>query len=72
MNIVLYQPEIPWNTGAVGRTSTFALCNSTLPYALAIATKGWDKAAKEDPGLASGLNMKDGQITNAAVAEALA
>ncbi len=58
--------------GAVGRTSTFALCNATLPYAAAIAHKGWDGAAAEDSGLAAGLNMRDGRITNAAVAAAMA
>jgi len=56
--------------GAVGRTSTFALCNATLPYAAAIANKGWPKAAHDDPGLAAGLNMQAGQITNPAVAAA--
>src|SRR5436305_12071989 len=45
--------------GAVGRTSTFALCNATLPYAKAIADKGWQRATQEDPGLAEGLNMRD-------------
>jgi len=53
--------------GAVGRTSTFALCNATLPYAKAIADKGWPKAAADDPGLAEGLNMKEGQITHEGV-----
>ena len=48
--------------GAVGRTSTFALCNATAPYARAIANKGWDRAAAEDAGLAEGLNMRGGQI----------
>jgi alanine dehydrogenase len=48
--------------GAVGRTSTFALCNATAPYARAIAEKGWDRAAAEDKGLAEGLNMRGGQI----------
>jgi len=58
--------------GAVGRTSTFALCNATFPYVEAIAQKGWEKAAEEDAGLAAGLNMRDGKVLNAAVAEALA
>ena len=40
--------------GAVGRTSTIALCNATLPYALKIANKGYEKAAAEDPGLGRG------------------
>jgi alanine dehydrogenase len=53
--------------GAVGRTSTFALCNATLPYALAIANKGWDQAAQEDPGLAEGLNLSDGRIIHPGV-----
>jgi alanine dehydrogenase len=53
--------------GAEGRSSTFALCYATLPYARAIAQKGWEKAAADDPGLAEGLNMKDGKITHEAV-----
>jgi alanine dehydrogenase len=57
--------------GAVGRTSTIALCNATLPYALKIANKGYEKAASEDPGFAEGINMVAGRITNAAVAEAM-
>jgi alanine dehydrogenase len=54
--------------GAVGRTSTYALTNVTLPYALQLANKGVDKACKENPGLAAGLNVKGGKVTNAAVA----
>src|SRR5688572_6166592 len=57
--------------GAVGRTSTIALCNATLPYALRIANKGYEKAATEDPGLAEGINLVGGRVTNAAVAESL-
>jgi len=57
--------------GAVGRTSTMALCNATLPYALRIAAKGYEKAAVDDPGLAEGVNMVGGCVTNAAVAESL-
>jgi alanine dehydrogenase len=53
--------------GAVGRTSTFALCNATLPYARAIATQGWDRAAADDAGLAEGLNLRDGQILHEGV-----
>jgi alanine dehydrogenase len=53
--------------GAVGRTSTFALCNATLPYALAIAEKGWETAAADDPGLAEGLNLREGQIIHPGV-----
>ena len=57
--------------GAVGRTSTIALCNATLPYAMRIANKGYEKAAAEDAGLAEGINMVRGKVTNTAVAEAL-
>ena len=55
--------------GAVGRTSTYALTNVTLPYALQLANKGPDKAFKDNPGLAAGVNVKQGKVTNAAVAE---
>jgi len=54
--------------GAVGRTSTYALTNVTLPYALQLATKGVAKATAENPGLAAGINVKNGKVTNAAVA----
>jgi alanine dehydrogenase len=57
--------------GAVGRTSTIALCNATLPYALKIANRGFEKAANEDPGLAEGINLAGGRITNSAVADSL-
>jgi alanine dehydrogenase len=57
--------------GAVGRTSTIALCNATLPYALRIASKGYEQAAADDPGLAEGINLVAGRVTNAAVAESL-
>jgi alanine dehydrogenase len=57
--------------GAVGRTSTIALCNATLPYAVRIATQGYQKAAAADPGLAEGINIVAGKVTNHAVAEAL-
>jgi alanine dehydrogenase len=53
--------------GAVGRTSTFALCNATLPYANAVAGKGWTRAAAEDAGLAEGLNMTEGKILHEGV-----
>jgi alanine dehydrogenase len=56
--------------GAVGRTSTIALCNATLPYALRIANEGYESAAANDPGFAEGINMVQGRVTNAAVAEA--
>jgi alanine dehydrogenase len=56
--------------GAVARTSTFALNNATLPFALALADKGWRKALKDDQYLRAGLNVHDGQVTCAPVAEA--
>jgi alanine dehydrogenase len=56
--------------GAVPRTSTYALTNVTLPYALAIATKGIDQAIRDDAALALGVNTWDGAVTNAGVAEA--
>jgi alanine dehydrogenase len=57
--------------GAVGRTSTIALCNATLPYALKIANHGYQKTAEEDPGFAEGINLVRGRVTHAAVAESL-
>jgi alanine dehydrogenase len=57
--------------GAVSRTSTFALTNVTFPYAVAIARKGWRQAVRDDPALARGLNLCDGQVTHPAVAETL-
>lgn len=56
--------------GAVPFTSTLALTNATLPYALRIADLGWEEACRQDPGLANGVNMVDGKITFKAVAEA--
>jgi alanine dehydrogenase len=55
--------------GAVGRTSTIALCNATLPYALKIANKGYRKAAEEDAGFKEGINLVDGRVVYPAVAE---
>jgi alanine dehydrogenase len=55
--------------GAVGRTSTFALTNATLPYAIRLANKGYRRAAREDPGLAEGINIQEGRVTNSPVAE---
>ena len=55
--------------GAVGRTSTYALCNVTFPYVLQIAQRGLHAAAALDPGLANAVNMCDGKLTNKAVAE---
>ena len=57
--------------GAVARTSTLALTNATLPYALTLAGKGWREACRQDAGLAQGLNTVDGKITNQPVSEAL-
>ena len=56
--------------GAVPVTSTYALTNATLPYALAIANKGWRAALKENSNLAKGLNVCEGSITYEAVAKA--
>lgn len=56
--------------GAVPYTSTMALTNATMPYALRIADMGWEEACRRDPGLANGVNMTDGHITYKAVAEA--
>ncbi|XVV02906.1 alanine dehydrogenase [Actinosynnema sp. CA-248983] len=56
--------------GAVPRTSTYALTNVTLPYAVALADKGWQAALRADKSLALGLNVHDGLLTNEPVAEA--
>ena len=56
--------------GAVARTSTFALNNATLPFVLALAGKGWQRALYDDPHLLEGLNVAHGQVTYKAVAEA--
>ncbi len=58
--------------GAVPNTSTLALTNATLPYALALADKGWRRACREDHALALGVNIVDGKITFPGVAEAFA
>ncbi|RFA16943.1 alanine dehydrogenase [Subtercola boreus] len=57
--------------GAVPETSTTALTNATLPYVLTLADKGWQRAIADDAALARGLNVHDGQVTNALVASAL-
>ncbi len=54
--------------GAVPVASTYALTNATLPYALALANKGWEKATAADPALALGLNVHAGKVTYPAVA----
>jgi alanine dehydrogenase len=56
--------------GAVPHTSTYALTNVTLPYALEIAERGWRGALRSDPVLALGLNAHDGHLTSGPVAEA--
>ena len=56
--------------GAVPRTSTFALTNATLPYALALANKGLHLALQEDPGLKRGISTYNGSLTNREVAQA--
>ena len=55
--------------GAVPNTSTIALTNATLRYALALADKGWKKACKDDPALYKGLNVVEGKVTYKAVAD---
>ncbi len=55
--------------GAVGRTSTYALCNVTLPYVVQLANKGFAKAVSENQALFHGVNMHRGQVTNQPVAE---
>jgi alanine dehydrogenase len=56
--------------GAVPVTSTYALTNVTLPFALQIANQGWEQALKSNPDLAKGLNTHQGKVTYKAVAEA--
>lgn len=56
--------------GAVPRTSTYALTNVTLPYAMSLAGKGWHQALQADEALALGLNTHAGALTNAPVATA--
>ena len=57
--------------GGVARTSTFALNNVTLPFAMAIANKGWKKALADDMHLKNGLNVALGKVTYKAVADDL-
>ena len=56
--------------GGVPRTSTLALTNATLPYALQPANKGWKQVLKDNPALLKGLNMTEGHVTYPGVAEA--
>jgi alanine dehydrogenase len=57
--------------GAVPRTSAFALNNATLPYVKALADKGWERATRDDVGLAAGINVCAGKVVHAAVARDL-
>ena len=57
--------------GAVARTATQALTNATSPFVIALADKGWQQACADDPHLLNGLNIHTGQVTYAAVGEAL-
>ncbi len=57
--------------GAVARTSTFALTNATMPYMVALASKGWKKACQDDRALARGINTCDGKVFFKGVADAL-
>jgi alanine dehydrogenase len=54
--------------GAVGRTSTYALCNVTLPYVLQLVRHGWMAVAAADQGVSEGVNVDRGHVTNQAVA----
>ena len=56
--------------GAVPQTSTYALNNATLPFALSMANQGWKKAMQQDAHLLNGLNIHEGEVYYAAVAEA--
>ncbi len=56
--------------GAVPRTSTLALTNATLPHVLTLAAKGWKQALAEDPHLRNGLNLAEGKLVLAEVAQA--
>jgi alanine dehydrogenase len=56
--------------GAVPKTSTLALTNATLPYAIEIANKGWKKAFKDNPEIKFGANIVKGKVTYKGVAEA--
>ena len=56
--------------GAVPLTSTMALTNATLPYAVAIANKGWQQVARENSAIKAGINIAGGQVTYRGVAEA--
>ena len=63
--------SVPNMPGAVPRTSSFALSNATMPYALQIANKGAEQAMKDNPALLKGLNVYKGKVANKPVAQAL-
>jgi len=56
--------------GAVAKTSTIALTNATLPYAIEIADKGWKRALKENPEIRRGANVVEGTVTYKGVSDA--
>lgn len=56
--------------GAVAHTSTYALTNVTLPYAVELANRGWREALAANPALVPGLNTYAGKLTNAPTAAA--
>ena len=56
--------------GAVAKTSTLALTNATLPYAIEIAAKGWKQACRDNPEIRLGANVVNGHVTYERVAEA--
>jgi alanine dehydrogenase len=56
--------------GAVPNSSTYALTNATLPYAVALAEKGLVEAIRADPALAKGVNVHEGRVTYEPVAQA--
>src|SRR5699024_2381795 len=62
---------VPNMPGAVPRTATTGLTNATIPFALQLANKGYKGAAQDNPGLAKGINVLQGQVTNESVAAAL-
>lgn len=62
---------VPNMPGAVARTSTFALHNATLPFALALTDKGFRRVLADDPYLCIGLNVHEGWITHRAIADAM-
>lgn len=55
--------------GIVPRTSTYALTNATMPYLMFLASEGVERAIRSDPGLAKGVNLKEGNVTHPGVAE---